>query len=59
MGVDGERALIEDSSLSKEQLAAKPFKFMTEFGRHLSISFNLKAAQLTLKHNGDDVEKLP
>jgi len=32
---------------------------MTECGRHLSISFNVEAAQLTLKHNGDDVEKLP
>ena len=32
---------------------------MTECGRHLSIGFNLEAAQLTLKHNGDDVEKLP
>ena len=50
---------IKDESLSKEQLAEKPVKFMTEFGRHLSISFNLKKAQLTLKHNGEDVEKLP
>ena len=32
---------------------------MTECGRHLSVGFNLEAAQLTLKHNGDDVEKLP
>ena len=45
--------------LSKEQLAGKPFKFMTECGRHLSISFNLKTSQLILKHNGDDLENLP
>ena len=50
---------IKDKSLSKERLAAKPFKFLTECGRHLSVGFNLEAAQLTLKHNGDDVEKLP
>ena len=48
-----------DESLSKERLASKPFKFITECGRHLSIGFNLKTAQITLKHNGDDVEKLP
>ena len=45
--------------LSKEKLAGKPFKFMTKCGRHLSIGFNLKTSQLTLKHNGDDVENLP
>ena len=45
--------------LSKEQLAAKPVKFMTECGRHLSIGFNLETSQLTLKHNGDDLENLP
>ena len=50
---------IKDESLSKERLADKPFKFLTECGRHLSVGFNLEAAQLTLKHNGDDVEKLP
>lgn len=44
---------------SMERLADKPFKFMTECGRHLSISFNLKTSQLTLKHNGEDVDKLP
>jgi len=49
----------KDESLSKERLAEKPFKFKTECGRHLSIGFNLETAQLTLKHNGDDVEKLP
>ena len=32
---------------------------MTECGRHLSIGYNQKTAQLTLKHNGDDVESLP
>ena len=50
---------IKDSSLSKEGLAGKPFKLITKCGRHLSISSNPKTAQLTLKHNGDDVEKLP
>ena len=45
--------------LSKEQLAGKPFKFMTKCGRHLSIGFNLKTSQLILKHNGDDLENLP
>ena len=45
--------------LGWEQLAAKPFKFRTKCGRHLSIGFSLKTAQLTLKHNGEDVEKLP
>ena len=29
---------------------------MTECGRHLSIGCNPETAQLTLKHNGDDVE---
>ena len=60
--VDGKgkrKDAIMDESLSKERLAGKPFKFMTECGRCLSISFNLKTSQLTLKHNGDDVEKLP
>ena len=60
--VDGKGNLedvIYDESLSKERLSGKPFKFMTECGRHLSISFNLKTAQPTLKHNGDDMEKLP
>ena len=59
--VDGkeEKKIENDESLSKEQLAGKPLKFTTECGRHLSISFNLEADQLTLKHNGDDVEKLP
>ena len=46
-------------NLSRERLAVKPVKLMTKYGRHLSIGFNLKTAQLTLKHNGDDVEKLP
>ena len=32
---------------------------MTKCGRRLSIGFNLETNQLTLKHNGDDVEKLP
>ena len=50
---------IKDESLSKERLAGKPLKYMTEFGRHLSIGFNLETAQFTLKHNGNDVEKLP
>jgi len=62
VSVDGsqrEEDCIKDESLSKERLASKPIKFMTECGRHLSIGFNLEAGQLTLKHNGDDVEKLP
>ena len=46
-------------SLSKEKLADKPVKFITEEGWYLSVSFNLKTAQLTLKCNGEDVEKLP
>ena len=50
---------IRAKKLSKERLAAKPFKLITKFGRRLSIGFNLKTAQLTLKHNGDDVESLP
>ena len=50
---------IKDENLSKERLAVKPFKLITKFGRRLSIGFNLKTAQLTLKHNGDDVESLP
>ena len=45
--------------MNKERLAGKPIKFMTECGRHLCVGFDLKTAQLTLKHNGDDVEKLP
>ena len=58
--VDGEREkMIVDESVSKEQFAGKPLKIMSKCGRHLSISFNLEQAQLTLKHNGDDVEKLP
>ena len=56
---DGFKDRIKDESLSKERLAGKPFKFITECGRHLSIGFNLEATQLTLKHNGDYVEKLP
>ena len=48
-----------DESLSKEQLAVKPIKFTTTCGRHLCIGFNLKEAKLTLKHNGEDVERLP
>ena len=50
---------VQDESLSKERLAGKPLKYMTECGRHLGIGFDLEAAQLTLKHNGEDVEKLP
>ena len=57
--VNGNKKWIKDESLSKERLADKPVKLMTECGRHLSISSNPKTAQLTLKHNGDDVEKLP
>ena len=58
--VNGKREKdIQDESLSKEKLAGKPLKFMTEFGRRLSIGFNLETAQLILKHNGQDVEKLP
>ena len=45
--------------MSKEKLAGRPVKLMTKCGRHLCIGFNLEAAQLTLKHNGEDVEKLP
>ena len=46
-------------NLSKERLVRKPVKLMTKFGRHLSISFNLKTDRLILKNNGEDVEKLP
>ena len=58
--IDGEREKqIKDESLSKEGIAGKPVKLMTKCGRHLAISFNLKTSQLILKHNGEDVEKLP
>ena len=58
--IDGNNEkFIKDESVSKVQLSRKPVKFMTKCGRHLAISFNLEAAQLTLKHNGEDVEKLP
>jgi len=58
--VDGyEEKQFNDKSLSRKRLAAKPLKLITQSGRHLSISYNLKTAQLTLKHNGDDVESLP
>ena len=50
---------IKDESLRKERLAGEPFKFITECGRHFSIGLNLETNQLTLKVNGDDVEKLP
>ena len=50
---------IDDESLSKEGISGKQVKFITKCGRHLAISFNLEAAQLTLKHNGEDVERLP
>ena len=51
--------MVRDETLSKERLADKPLKYMTECGRHLGIGFDLEAAQLTLKHNGENVEKLP
>ena len=54
-----ENVSYDKKSLSKEGIAGKPLKLITKCGRHLSISVNLEAAQLTLKHNGDDVEKLP
>ena len=50
---------MKDASLSKERLAAKAVKLVTKCGRHLSIGCNPKTAELTLKHNGDDVESLP
>ena len=58
--IDGEMEdRILDESLSKERLAGMPFRFLTKCGRHFSISFNLETAQLTLKQNGEDLEKLP
>ena len=57
--IDGQIKKISDSSMSKERLASKPFKIITKCGRRLSVGFNLEAAQLTLKHNGENVEKLP
>ena len=50
---------VNDDTLSREGLAGKPIKLITKCGRHLSVSFDLETDQLTLKHNGEDVEKLP
>ena len=50
---------IRGESVRTERFAGKPLKLITKCGRHLSVGFNLKNSQLTLKHNGDDVEKLP
>jgi len=50
---------MKSERVTKERFAGKPLKLVTKCGRHLSISFNLKTSQLTLKHNGDDVESLP
>ena len=57
--VNGEtEKLIEDNVPSTSGLASQPLEFETKYGQ-LSISFNLKRSQLTLKHNGYDVEMLP
>ena len=39
--------------------AAKPFKHVTKFQRYLSVSYDLAAGHLTMKHHGVNVEKLP
>ena len=44
---------------SKEQLAAKPVKYLTRFGRYLSIGFDKLAGHLSMKHQGIDAENLP
>ena len=41
-------------------MAAKPVKCMLKDGQvHLSIGYNLEAEQLTMKHQGVAVAKLP
>ena len=44
---------------SKEQLAAKPVKYLTRFGRYLIIGYDPAAGHLTLFFNGTDVSTLP
>ena len=51
--------LIDDDSIRKEKLAAKPFKFRTRHGRYLGIGFDLVARHLILHFNGVDVSTLP
>ena len=51
---------IEDNSVTKESLAAKPIKcVLKDEQRYLSIGYDLGLKRLTIKYFGVDPEKLP
>ena len=43
----------------QEALVARPIKYVTKSGMHLSITYNLLAGHLSMRHQGIDAEKLP
>lgn len=55
----GEPEMHEDSSMSKQSLAAKPYELTLEDSQKmLEIGFNLSMDRLTVKYQGVDIDKL-